>query len=99
MRCLIPLALLCASIAPAQNISASLSGTVQDETGAAFAAAEVKLSNVDTAFVRTTKTNAEGFFSFPDLNPGTYNLAVDSPGFKTYRQEKIELNSGDVRSA
>ena len=98
MRHLIPLALLCAALSPAQNISASLSGTVQDESGAAFAAAEIKLSNADTAFVRTTRTNAEGFFSFPDLTPGFYNLEVDSPGFKTYRQEKIELNSGDVRS-
>jgi hypothetical protein len=93
------LALLFITNAAAQNISASLSGTVHDESGAAFAAAGVKLSNVDTAFVRTAKTNLEGFFSFPDLTPGKYNLEINAPGFKQYRQEQIELNSGDDRSA
>jgi hypothetical protein len=97
-RHLIFLALLCSVAASAQNISASLSGTVHDESGAAFAAADVKLSNDSTAFVRTTKSNQEGFFSFPELTPGTYSLEVSSSGFKQFHQEGIELNSGDVRS-
>jgi hypothetical protein len=82
----------------AQNISGSLSGTVQDSSGAAFAAAEVRVSNTGTGFLRVTKTNTEGFFSFPDLTPGTYNLEIKADGFKHYRQENIEINSGDSRS-
>ena len=57
-----------------QNISGSLSGTVEDSSGAAFAGAEIKVSNLETGFVRTAKTNTDGFFSFPDLSPGAYNL-------------------------
>jgi Carboxypeptidase regulatory-like domain len=91
---------LCVFVLPVfgQNISGSLSGTVQDSSGAAFAGAGVKVSNLQTGFVRTSKTNAEGFFSFPDLTPGTYNLEVSAAGFKLYRQEKIDINSGDSRS-
>ena len=81
-----------------QNISGSLSGTVQDSSGAAFAGAQVKLSNTETGFLRTARTNMEGFFSFPDLTPGTYDLEVTGEGFKHYRQEKIPVNSGDSRS-
>src|SRR5690348_15772964 len=81
-----------------QNISGSLSGTVQDSSGAAFAGAEVRVSNTETGFLRAAKTNAEGCFYFPDLTPGTYNLEVKAGGFKHYRQEQIEINSGDSRS-
>ncbi|MCX5771906.1 MAG: carboxypeptidase-like regulatory domain-containing protein, partial [Candidatus Hydrogenedentes bacterium] len=59
-----------------QNISGSLSGTVEDSSGAAFAGADVKVANTQTGFVRTTKTNMEGFFALPDLTPGTYNLEI-----------------------
>ena len=82
-----------------QNISASFSGTVKDASGAALVGADVKMVNADTGFVRTSKTNHEGFFSFPDLTPGAYNVEISATGFKQYRQEKIELNSGDVRPA
>ncbi len=81
-----------------QNISGSLSGTVQDTAGAMFAGAQIKLSNQATGFLRTAKTNHEGFFSFPDLTPGTYNLEVSGEGFKHYRQEEIAINSSDSRS-
>ncbi len=97
-RCLLSMALCCAA-AFGQNVSASLSGAVRDASGASCAGAEVRLANTNTGFVRTTKTNAEGFFSTPDLTPGTYNLTVSAPGFKEYRQVGIELNSGDERSA
>src|SRR5664280_2068826 len=82
-----------------QNISASLSGSVKDSSGAVFTGAAVKLADANTGFVRVTQTNSDGFFSFPNLTPGLYNLDISAPGFKQYRQEKIELNSGDSRSA
>src|SRR5690349_6089080 len=82
-----------------QNISGSLSGSVQDSSAAAFAGADIRLTNVERGFLRTAKSNNEGFFSFPDLVPGLYNLEIRSEGFKQFRQENIEINSGDSRSA
>jgi hypothetical protein len=90
--CLLPAAV------PAQNISSALSGTVQDPSGAVVAGAEVKLTSDDNGFVRTVATNKEGFFSFPDLTPARFTLAVSAAGFRNYRQQGIEMSSGDQRS-
>jgi hypothetical protein len=98
MKTAILLSLLLCFSAFGQNISGSLAGNVQDTSGAAFAGAEVKLSNTQTGFLRKAVTNMEGFFSFPDLTPGTYDLQVTAAGFKNYRQEGITINSGDARS-
>jgi hypothetical protein len=83
----------------AQNISSSLSGTVQDPTGAVVAAARVTLTSEDTGFIRTVTTTHGGFFSFPDLTPATFSLEVTAPGFKTYRQTGIDIGSSAQHSA
>jgi len=97
MKCFI-LALLLATAGLAQNVSCSLSGIVQDPGGAVVAALEVRLASAGTGFLRSTSTNQEGFFSFPNLLPGTYQLSVSPPGFKQYAQSSIELSAGDQRS-
>jgi hypothetical protein len=81
-----------------QNISSGLSGTVHDPAGAVIAAAQVTITNQGQGFERRAATNAEGFFSFPDLAPGIYDLGVSSAGFGAYRQNTITLNSGEQRN-
>jgi hypothetical protein len=98
MKRYVLLGILCAAALYAQNVSSSLSGTVEDATGARFAGAEVALIDQDTGFIRTTKTNAEGFFSFPDAKAAVYKLTVSSPGFKRYEQSGIALSSSEQRS-
>ena len=90
---------LAAALASAQNVSCLLSGTLQDSTDAVIPGAEIKLSATSTGFVRTTKTNSEGFFSFPDLTPATFTLSISVPGFKSYSQSGIAISSGEQRSA
>jgi hypothetical protein len=85
------------ALLPAQNISSALSGIVQDPAGAVIAGAQIKATSEDNGFVRTGTTNSDGFFSFPDLTPATFTLTVSAPGFKTYRQQGILLNSSDQR--
>ena len=43
-------------------------------------------------------TNHEGFFSFPDLTPATFTIAVEAPGFKIYKQTGILINADEQRS-
>ena len=90
--------LLAGVIASAQNVSGLLSGTLQDPSGAVIPGADVKLTADRTGFVRTTKTNNEGFFSFPDLTPSVFTLGISAPGFKNYAQTGIEITSGAQRS-
>jgi hypothetical protein len=96
--CILTCVLLSCALAQAQNISCALSGTVQDPGGAVFPGVEVALTSAENGFVRTTKTNQDGFFSFPDLTASTFTLALSTPGFKRYSQSGIQVNSGEQRS-
>src|SRR2546428_8697023 len=58
----------------AQNISCSLSGSVSDPGGAVMPGVTVSVSSEQNGFARTATTNAEGFFSFPDLTASTFSL-------------------------
>ena len=89
--------LLCGG-ARGQNVSCSLSGTVQDSAQALVPGAVVSVTAEMTGFVRNMKTNEAGFFSFPDLAAGTLSLTVATPGFKKYEQKGIAMGSGDQRS-
>src|SRR5436190_15453612 len=97
MRFLAPIVLLAAALLPAQNTSSTLSGAVHDPTGAAVSNAKITVTGNDNGFVRTAATNRDGFFSFPDLTPATFTVSVAAPGFKTWRQEKLTINSSEQR--
>lgn len=78
------------------GVTASISGTVTDTSGAAIVGAMVTATNVDTGIATTQQTNAQGFYSFQSLPLGKYNVDVEQKGFKTYRQTGLVL---DVNSA
>ena len=69
-------------------LSASLSGTVMDRTGAVLPGAPVHLSGPGLS--QETLTDRTGRFSFT-VPPGTYTLRVDSPGFVPYTSSPLLL--------
>lgn len=78
----------------AAAINGQVEGTVTDPTGAVVAEAEVALKNLDTGLVRSQKTDAAGFYRFPLLPLGNYELTVTAPGFAPARRSGIVLNAG-----
>jgi outer membrane receptor protein involved in Fe transport len=95
----IVLALLLASggfavAAHAQAVGAALSGLITDEHGGSVAGATVSIKNVGTGVVREVSSNADGFYSAPNLLPGTYEVRVTARGFQTYLQKEIALTVG-----
>jgi Carboxypeptidase regulatory-like domain len=76
---------LCAPGASAQNAisTGSISGQVTDTSGAAVGGATVAATNEATAVKLTAKTNGTGFYSFPSLTVGSYDISVSVTGFKT----------------
>lgn len=78
------------------GVTASISGTVTDPSGAIIAGASVTATNVDTGVATTQATNSSGFYSFQSLTLGTYTMKVSQPGFKEYAQTGLVL---DVNSA
>lgn len=81
------------------GVTASLSGTVVDPSGAVIAGATVTVVNSETSFTQSTTTNTTGFYTFAALPPGTYNLTIRLAGFTTYQKTGIILNVNDAVTA
>jgi hypothetical protein len=94
---LLSLALLLAVPAFAQT-SASLSGTVHDSQSAAVVGAKVHLKNTAGTTQLETTTNAEGFYTFPIIQPGTYTVTIEATGFKKSVQSGVVVNASDRQS-
>jgi hypothetical protein len=78
--------------------TATISGAVQDSSGAVIAGAQVSLINQATQDTRQTDTNGAGLFAFPSLVPGTYTVKVAARGFISKELTGIVLNAGDSRT-
>src|ERR1019366_10826182 len=76
----------------------SIVGTVVDKTGAVLPQAKVTLTNTQTKDVRTTTSNAEGFFSFSGVVAGDFSVRVDSKGFRPTEQTSVHVSPGDRRN-
>ena len=77
-------------IASAQTFG-EIGGEVRDPSGALIPNASVTVTNTATNASRVSTTNAAGFYSFPDLSPGTYSVKVASAGFDTLVKAGIVL--------
>ncbi len=90
--------LLTVSLLFAQSATATLSGTVVDQTGAVVPSVEITLENIATALKRQAMTNEQGYFTIPLLPPGTYTLTAQLAGFAPLRIPDIILNVGDQKA-
>jgi hypothetical protein len=84
---------------PAQEVRATISGTVTDPAGAVIAGAQVQVKNLDTGVVYPAVTNDAGLYVVPLLPPGNYSVAVTQPGFQRAEQPRIELRANERRAA
>jgi len=84
--------------ATAQVTTASLAGTVLDNSGAIVPGADVTLKNEASGDVRRTTANGDGYFTFNAVPPGAYSVVVEMKGFNNWQAKGIVLTSGDKRS-
>ena len=80
----------------AQSGRGTLTGTVTDANGAALQGASLNLSEANTGSRYNAVSGPEGLFTFPELPPGTYSLAVAAPGFQSYTQNGITVSVGST---
>ncbi len=90
---IMPFAVSCVfSVAHAQELAASLSGTVADASGAALVGATVEVRNAAIqGFVRTATTDKSGSYNFTNLPPATYTVVISAPGFKSQTAQGVTL--------
>ncbi|MEO8660151.1 MAG: carboxypeptidase-like regulatory domain-containing protein, partial [Bryobacteraceae bacterium] len=75
----------------AQEVSASINGTVYDPNGLGIPDAAVRAINGSTGLRLTTVSGNNGDFVLPSLPPGTYTLTTEKAGFKTSVQSGVTL--------
>ena len=80
------------------QVTATLSGTVEDQSGGVIPGSQVTLTNEATHDSRVEQTNGAGLYAFPSLVPGTYDIRASAKGFKAKAVTGIVLNAGDIKS-
>ena len=79
-----------------QSASSAIVGQVTDSTQAALPGTTLTVTNVGTNAQRTTVTDAEGLFSFPNLPPATYRITATLQGFAEVVLEPFALRFGET---
>ncbi len=92
------LAILCllAAAMYGQASRASLFGRVADRSDAGIPGARVRVIRIDTNETFEVYSDTAGFYSFPFLNAGVYNVQVALIGFKGLRREGVVLQTDDT---
>ena len=88
--------LLGAAAYPQDVSTATLKGTVTDQSGAVVAGARVKVENVERGIVQETIADSLGAYQIPFLPPGTYAIRVEAPGFETHVAKNVVLTVGQI---
>ncbi len=83
-----------AAPAQAQFDRGTISGTVKDQQGAVVPGVTVTATSRQTGEVRTTVSEGSGFYTFPNLQAGQYDVAIELAGFKKGSRTGIPLDAG-----
>jgi Carboxypeptidase regulatory-like domain len=73
-------------------VTGSISGTARDTRGAVIPDVAVHLRNVQTGVVQTIQTDGAGFYNFPSLPLGHYDITFEKAGFGNFEQTDVLIN-------
>ena len=86
---------LCAFPAVAQEITATIAGTVTDQTGGPLPGVAVTARNTAKGVSTEAVTSKTGRYLLPYLTNGEYEISFSLAGFKTYVARNITLHVND----
>src|SRR5881296_35244 len=78
------------------QVTASVSGRVEDSTGAAVPGANVTVTSAETGAARTLRSDETGSYRVLSLAVGRYEVKAEAAGFKSALQTGINLNVGEA---
>src|SRR6266704_1273836 len=80
-----------------QEFRGKIQGLVTDASGAVIPGATITLHNIKTGIQTVKITNETGLYRFDNVDPGSYTLSGELPGFSKTVQENISVQAqGDV---
>src|ERR1700741_1756446 len=74
----------------AQVTTGGIAGRLTDPPGAVVAGAAVTITNESTGVPQTVRSSATGDYTFEAVNPGSYTLTADAPGFKQFSTKILQ---------
>lgn len=80
----------------ADAATATIRGTVTDESGSPLPNASITIKNNERGFSRSALTGEAGEYQLPFLQPGTYDLLIEAEGFGGKAIKNIELTVGQI---
>src|SRR5258706_5214027 len=80
----------------AQSERGTITGTVQDATGAVVPGARISLTNTLTGVAFTIPSNEAGEYTVPQLPVGVYTIKVEKDGFRPASTTGIVLNASQT---
>src|SRR5690242_13169292 len=79
-----------------QTSAATLTGIVQDSTGAVLPNVTVSATNTDRNTTQFTRTNETGGYVLAALNPGNYSISAELPGFRRFARDGVVMQVNQV---
>ena len=77
---------------PAFAQGGAVLGVVSDTSGAVIPGASVTISNTATGVTTTTKTDIQGLYVFPYVQPGVYDVSASAAGFEAVKQSGVTVH-------
>src|SRR5215831_12279300 len=81
----------------AQTTFATITGLITDPNGAVIPGASVVVTNTDTNYRYSARSNDTGYYSIAQLLEGVYDLSAEAPGFARFEQRGIRIANQEVR--
>jgi outer membrane receptor protein involved in Fe transport len=75
----------------AQSTFGTIVGTIRDSSGALMPSCVVTAENSGTSSRRSTISDETGAYTIPNLEPGTYKVTVELPGFQIAAYPNVQL--------
>ncbi len=85
---------LAATPAIAQQGTAELRGSVQDEQGGALPGVAILITNQDSGTFREVLSGGDGSFFASQMLPGTFTITAQLPGFRTFERTDFAIGVG-----
>src|SRR6516165_2547050 len=91
--------LLCCLLLPTfahAQATGALAGLVSDDSGAVVPGVTIEATNTATGQLRTTVTGTDGYYTIPQVQPGTYTVRATITGFKEVTRTGLVVSVGDT---
>src|ERR1043166_2573159 len=78
----------------AQQTTATILGTIKDQSEAVLPGANITATNLETGFSRSAVSGSRGEYRIPALGLGNYDVSVNMSGFEAAKRSGITLSVG-----